>query len=306
MDWSIDAETEKMLWHLAIQNAVEYDGKGSAGSVIGRVMSIRQDLRQYGKIISPIVAQNVAKANQLAAEKGIEHLTEILENEAPDLLQEREKKERREGLPELNNITNHKIVLRFAPNPNGPLSFGHARGITINGEYAKKYDGELILRFDDTDTSKNLHLEAYQTIEQEAEWILGFKPHRIVTASDRIEQYYEYAEKMLSENFGYVCQCSADDFREYRISKTNCPCRSNSINENLDLWNNMLGGKFNPGDAVVRVRTDMSLKNPALGIGLLYEYRYQEEPIQNRNWLKIHGLAIARFFKVLLKIIFKE
>ena len=106
MDWSIDAETEKMLWHLAIQNAVEYDGKGSAGSVIGRVMSIRQDLRQYGKIISPIVAQNVAKANQLAAEKGIEHLTEILENEAPDLLQEREKKERREGLPELNNITN--------------------------------------------------------------------------------------------------------------------------------------------------------------------------------------------------------
>ena len=265
MDWSIDAETEKMLWHLAIQNAVEYDGKGSAGSVIGRVMSIRQDLRQYGKIISPIVAQNVAKANQLAAEKGIKHLKEILENEAPDLLQEREKKERRKGLPELNNITNRKIVLRFAPNPNGPLSFGHARGITINGEYAKKYDGELILRFDDTDTSKKPPLrEAYQTIEQEAEWILGFKPHRIVTASDRIEQYYEYAEKMLSENFGYVCQCSADDFREYRISKTNCPCRSNSINENLDLWNNMLAKKFNPGDAVVRVRTDMSLKNPAL------------------------------------------
>ena len=137
MDWSIDAETEKMLWHLAIQNAVEYDGKGSAGSVIGRVMSIRQDLRQYGKIISPIVAQNVAKANQLAAEKGIEHLTEILENEAPDLLQEREKKARREGLPELNNITNRKIVLRFAPNPNGPLSFGHARGITINDNVEK-------------------------------------------------------------------------------------------------------------------------------------------------------------------------
>ena len=140
MDWSIDAETEKMLWHLAIQNAVEYDGKGSPGSVIGRVMSIRQDLRQYGKIISPMFAQNVAGANQLAAEKGIEHLIEILENEAPDLLQEREKKERRAGLPELNNITNRKIVLRFAPNPNGPLSFGHARGITINGEYAKKYD----------------------------------------------------------------------------------------------------------------------------------------------------------------------
>ena len=107
MDWSMDAETEKMLWHLAIQNAVEYDGKGSPGSVIGRVMSIRQDLRQYGKIINPIVAQNVAKANQLAQNMEIEHLTEILENEAPDLLQE-EKKERREGLPELNNITNGK------------------------------------------------------------------------------------------------------------------------------------------------------------------------------------------------------
>ena len=156
-------------------------------------------------------------------------------------------------------------MLRFAPNPNGPLSFGHARGIIINGEYAKEYDGELILRFDDTDTTVKPPLpEAYGIIEQEAEWLLGFKPHRIVIASNRIKEYYEHVDIMLDGNFGYVCQCSADEFREFRVSKTNCPCRDNDVKLNVELWNKMLDGTFVPGDAVVRVKTDMTLKNPAL------------------------------------------
>jgi len=254
-----------MIWHIAVQNAIEYSGKGNPGSVIGRIMGIRQDLRQYGKVLSPIIASKVQQANSLATDKGLEHLKEILANEAPELLQEREKKARREGLPELKNAVKGKVVLRFAPNPNGPLSFGHARGIIINGEYAKQYNGELILRFDDTDTTIKPPLkEAYSIIEQEAEWLLGFKPHRIVIASDRIEQYYQYVNLMLEGEFGYVCQCSGDEFRVHRVEMTECPCRINSKETNLKLWQGMLNGEFKPGDAVVRVKTDMTLKNPAL------------------------------------------
>ena len=69
---------------------------------------------------------------------------------------------------------------------------------------------------------------------------------------------------MLDGHFGYVCQCSADEFREFRVSKTNCPCRDNDVKLNIELWNKMLDGTFVPGDAVVRVKTDMTLKNPAL------------------------------------------
>ena len=59
MDWSPDDETDKMLWHMAIQNAIEYSGKAAAGSVIGRLMAARTDLRPYGKTLSPLIAQKV-------------------------------------------------------------------------------------------------------------------------------------------------------------------------------------------------------------------------------------------------------
>ena len=265
MDWSPDEAIDNMLWHVAIQNAIEYSGKAAPGSVIGRIMSIRQDLRPHGKILSPLIAKKVAQANKLATDEGLDYLRSILETEAPELLEQRQKQAKRTGLPELLNAEKGKVVLRFAPNPNGPLSFGHARGIIINGEYAKEYDGELILRFDDTDTSvKPPMLDAYDLIQKEAEWLLGFVPHRVVIASDRIEHYYDHVEQMLNGGFGYVCKCSAETFREYRVSMTECPCRANSNSENLELWQGMLDGSFQPGEAVVRVRTDMALRNPAL------------------------------------------
>ena len=265
MSWLPDAETQNLIWHLSLQNAFEYDGKGAAGSVIGRIMSTRANLRQHGGQISPLVAQSVAKANALAQENGLDHVESLLKEEAPHLLEGRQKQERREGLPELKDTEGKDIVLRFAPNPNGPLSFGHARGVVINGTYAHEHKGTLILRFDDTDTTvKPPMLDAYDIIPQEVEWLLGRQADRIVIASDRIPLYYEHAERMLSEGFGYICQCPAEDFRTFRETKQNCPCRDKSVDMNVEGWNKMLDGTYNPGDAVVRVKTDMELKNPAL------------------------------------------
>lgn len=265
MAWAPDEDTQQLIWHLALQNAFEYDGKGAAGSVIGRIMSMRADLRQFGGQVSPLVAQSVEKANQIALEKGLSHVESILSSEAPHLLEGRQKQEKREGLPELKNVENRNIVLRFAPNPNGPLSFGHARGIVINGTYALQHEGTLILRFDDTDTTvKPPTLTAYDLIPKEVEWLLGRAADRIVIASDRVPQYYDHAVQMMNQGFGYVCKCSADAFRTFRESKSNCPCRDKSIENNLSDWNKMLDGTYKPGDAVVRVKTDMTLKNPAL------------------------------------------
>ena len=164
------------------------------------------------------------------------------------------------------NLDGRKPVLRFAPNPNGPLSFGHSRGLVINGEYAKNLDGELILRFDDTDTTvKPPMLEAYESIPKQQEWLCGFAAHRIVIASERMEHYHEYAHKMLDGEFGYVCTCSAEDFKVHRVGMTECPCRDNSKDLNFERWAKMNDpNEFQPGDAVLRVKTDMTLKNPAL------------------------------------------
>ncbi len=265
MDWKPDEATHDLIRHVALQNALEYEGKAAAGSVIGRIMSMRGDLRQHGKAVTGLVAAEVANANTLASQEGLDAVRSVLELEAPHLLEKREAKARREGLPELKNAEKGNVVLRFAPNPNGPLSFGHARGLVINSAFRDMYDGEFILRFDDTDTKvKPPMLEAYERIQEETKWLIGRKPDRVVIASDRIETYHQHATDMLEQGFGYVCRCTADAFKEFRVSKTNCPCRSQSVQDNLVLWKRMLDGKFKPGEAVVRVKTDMKLKNPAL------------------------------------------
>jgi len=265
MSWEPDEETLAFIRHLALQNSLQYDGKGQAGSVISRIMGSRQELRQHGKIIAPMVAKEVAAANELSITNGLDHVRNILQNEAPEMLEKKEQK-RREGLPELPNLNGRKPVLRFAPNPNGPLSFGHSRGLVINAEYAKLHDGELILRFDDTDTTvKPPMMEAYDSIPKQQEELCGYSAHRLVIASERMDKYHDYAEKTIETDFAYVCTCTGDEFREFRLSKSNCPCRDNDVNENLELWNKMNDSNgFMPGDAVLRMKTGMDQKNPAL------------------------------------------
>ncbi len=51
MTWTPDEETLASFRHLALQNAIEYEGKAAPGSVIGRLMGNRSDLRPPGKII---------------------------------------------------------------------------------------------------------------------------------------------------------------------------------------------------------------------------------------------------------------
>jgi len=264
MSWAPDSKLMENIFHLAVQNSLQYDGEGQLSSVMGKVMGAFPEARKHAKELTGIIKETVEKANNLASTHGIEHLKTILEENAPELL-ERKIKEKRTGLPELKNAEKGKVVLRFAPNPNGPLSFGHSRGVVINSEYAKRYEGKWILRFDDTDTVRKPPLpEAYNLIQEEVEWLTGKPADKVIIASDQIETYYQYASELIKKGGAYVCTLSAEDFREFRQSKTNSPDRTRSPEENFKLWEKMLEGGFSPGEAVVRIKTDMSLPNPAL------------------------------------------
>jgi len=247
----------------ALQNALEYNGEGQAGSVLGRLLAERPELRPEAKRLMSIVSEEVASANAMAVDKGVDAVRAELERSAPDAL-EREKHRKIEGLKELPGSIS-SVVLRFAPNPNGPLTLGHSRGVVINSEYAKIHGGKVVLRFDDTDTRVKPPLpDAYQWIEDEYEWLAGRTADIIVRASDRMPVYLEYASKLLSDGHCYVCRCPAEKFRSYRETKEECPCRFRDVAENLSDWESMNDGTLGEGDAVVRVRTDMTLPNPAL------------------------------------------
>ncbi len=261
-DWSIDIVA--IVRKYSLQNAVEYNGSGQPGSVLGRILGERTDLRKNAKELKKLVETEVDAANKLASEEGIDAARKVLEETNPEALN-RQKQIRRTGLKELPNAKKGEVVLRFAPNPNGPLTLGHARGVTINSEYANLYDGKVVLRFDDTDSKVKPPIkEAYRWIESDYEWLTGKKPDVIIRASERMDIYLEYAEKMLGEGFGYVCKCSAAEFKKLRDNSEECSCRNKTEQENLSDWILMNDGSLGEGTAVVRVKTSVNLPNPAL------------------------------------------
>ncbi len=248
----------------ALQNSVEYNGQGKEGSVLGRLLSEMQELRPRAKELRELVRLHVIEANRIASEEGVDAVRKILEDSNPEALH-REKQKKRVGLPDLPNSVRGKVTLRFAPNPNGPLTLGHSRGVVINSELAKMNDGRVVLRFDDTDTKvKPPDPSAYSQIEEEYAWVSGRKADVVIRASDRMPVYLEYAEKMISEGFGYVCRCTAQEFKALRDNKDECPCRENDIASNLGYWESMISGEIQEGGAVVRVKTSLDLPNPAL------------------------------------------
>jgi glutamyl-tRNA synthetase len=156
------------------------------------------------------------------------------------------------------------VVMRFAPNPNGPPTLGSARGIIINSEYVKKYGGKFIIRFDDTDPVKKRPMpEAYGWYLEDCEW-LGAKPDIVISASNRVDQYYPIAEELIRRGGAYVCQCAQEVFKEHKDRGIECEHRSQTVEQNIGLWQKMLDGSLKEGEAVLRIKTDMHHKDPAI------------------------------------------
>jgi len=155
------------------------------------------------------------------------------------------------------------VVLRFAPNPNGPLTLGHARGVLTNHYLARKYKGRFILRFDDTDprTKKPL-LEAYEWIKEDFHW-LGCDPDEVVIASQNIDSYYQYAEKLIDMGHAYVCTCEREAFKTMKNQSIACPCRGLSQVDNKARWERMFSS-YKGGEATLKIKTDIKHPDPAL------------------------------------------
>ena len=84
----------------ALQNAIEYNGEGRSGSVLGRLLAERSDLRPQAKRLVGLIDNEVERANLLAKEKGLGVVRADLEDIDPEAL-EREKHKKREGLRDL-------------------------------------------------------------------------------------------------------------------------------------------------------------------------------------------------------------
>jgi glutamyl-tRNA synthetase len=261
---------EEIFKKHALINAIEHKGKASVQAVLSRSLAERPELKTRIKEVIKTIQKIVDEVNTLS----IEEQKRIIEGLGVKL-----EKKVREGLPDLKNAEVGKVVMRLAPFPSGPLHLGNARMVILNDEYVKKYKGKLLLVFDDTIGSKEKSIlpEAYEMIEDGLKW-LGVEFHEKVYKSDRLELFYKYGREIIEKGFAYVCTCSENEIRENRRNGVECACRNRSIQENLDLWEKMLEGKFKEGEATVRIKTDMKHPNPAFRDRVLFRISEREHP----------------------------
>jgi glutamyl-tRNA synthetase len=242
---------EEFIRKHAVANRLKF-GKADSKAVFGQVLAALPEARKDVKGIMERVNKIVSEINSMSDSDlksiGVE-----------------EKKGHEERIQELNLKEVPKpLVMRFAPNPNGPATIGSARGMVVNSVLAKKYGGKYILRFDDTDPrTKRPMIEAYTHYIEDCKW-LDAVPDEVYIASDRIEKYYEHAEKLIRLGGAYVCFCSQEKFKDLKDNAKACPDRDRNPDQNLVLWKEMLAGKFKEGEAVLRIKTDIQHKNPAI------------------------------------------
>jgi glutamyl-tRNA synthetase len=134
----------------------------------------------------------------------------------------------------------------------------------VNSEYTKKYKGKFIIRFDDTDpATKRPMLEAYDWYLEDCEW-LGAKPDEVIIASDRVPRYYEVAEELIQKDGAYVCFCEQEIFKALKDAKKACLHREQGIEKNIEYWHKMIRGEYKEQEAVLRIKTDIKHKDPAI------------------------------------------
>jgi len=264
---------EKKTKAYALKNALAHEGKAMQGPVISSLFNEglkKSEVGKYAKKISEIIL----KVNSLSIEEQ--------EKDFEKLEKQTSHREVREGLEELPDAKKG-VVMRFAPSPSGPYHVGHAMTACISFLYVKKYKGKFYVRIEDTNP-ENIYPPAYKMIKQESDWLFD-KIAKVIIQSERMEIYYEYLEKLIKKNAVYVCTCSQEKFKEFIDKKKDCPCRKNTLKENMEKWKKMLDKNgFREGEAVVRFKSSMKHKNPAMRDFPLARINLTKHPLQGNKY----------------------
>lgn len=271
----MDKNIEILIRKFALANAVEHNGKCMVGSVVGKVISQMPVLKEDIMELKPFVEKLVPEINSMNLEQQKDELNKLGWVEEV----QKEKKEEKK-LPDIPEKIAKNVVVRFAPNPNGVMHLGHARVAILSSEYAKMYKGKFLLRFEDTDPKvKKAEKVNYKWLKEDLKW-LGIKWNKEYIQSKRLKIYYKYAERLIKLHAAYLCECSSESWKRCADEKRPCPCRSLTIEENMQRWKRFIGANkilksaskkhgssknsYKEGQVVLRVKTDMEHPNPAI------------------------------------------
>lgn len=185
---------------------------------------------------------------------------------------------------------NGRIHTRFPPEPNGYLHIGHATSICLNFGLARKYNGQCNLRFDDTNPVTE-ETEYVDSIKYDIKWLLegtGSVWANELYASDYFEMLYGFAVDLIKKGLAYVDDSSAEEIAAMKgdIGKagTNSPFRDRSIEQNLQLFEEMRAGKYKDGEKTLRAKIDMAHPNLLFRDPLMYRIKHAHHHRTGDKW----------------------
>jgi len=256
-------ELHRLVNAIALKNASEHSGSTNVNTVLSRILSLKPELKNELKTLIEEIRIIVDSVNKLDLEQQKKYLEVIYPVNNNIDSKSRHDNIDSHTLPELQ-LTGTQVVTRFPPEPNGYPHIGHAKAVVIDEEYARMYNGKLILRFDDTNPM-NEKLEYYGVIKSDLEW-LGVKPDIIKNTSDDILELHEYGKNLTRNGDAYVCTCEIDNIHKFRMEQIECPCRRNIDNSesNLERLDKIFGGAYHQNEAIIRFKGNMQDKNTVM------------------------------------------
>ncbi len=180
-----------------------------------------------------------------------------------------------------------EVVTRFPPEPNGYLHIGHAKSILLNYGLSQKYNGTFHMRFDDTNPTKE-RTEFVDAIKEDIKWLGADWGEHLYFASDYFDQMYEAAITLIKKGKAYVSDLSPEQMREYRgtleTPGKKDPNSDRSVEENLQLFEDMKNGKFEDGSMVLRAKIDVESPNINMRDPIIYRVAHLTHHNTGDKW----------------------
>ncbi|MGN0019773.1 MAG: glutamine--tRNA ligase/YqeY domain fusion protein [Sphingobacterium hotanense] len=185
-----------------------------------------------------------------------------------------------------NGKNDGRVLTRFPPEPNGYLHIGHAKSICLNFALAQKYNGKTNLRFDDTNPVTE-DVEYVDSIKHDIQW-LGFQWAEELYTSDYFDTLYAYAVELIKKDLAYVDDSTAEEIAAAKGTPTEpgtpTPARSRSIEENLQLFEEMREGKYKDGEKVLRAKIDLASPNMHMRDPIIYRIKHAHHHRTGDKW----------------------
>jgi len=186
-----------------------------------------------------------------------------------------------------NGFDKNLLKFRFPPEPNGYLHIGHVKAIVLNFELAKEYGAKINLRFDDTNPEKE-EQKYIDAIKENINW-LGYNWDEELYASDYFDILFEWALTLIKSGKAYVDSQTSEEIASQKGTPTEpgseSPYRNRSVEENLELFNQMKNGDFDPGENVLRAKIDMTSPNMLMRDPVIYRVVKKPHPRTKDKWV---------------------